>query len=94
MILSWPKSHKNFSVESREFKCNLIDDDNNKYDNNIVLISNKVIFRMSNKDGMDDKNCIWNEGGNGSKSGKNISTVGKWKWKSSNDNKWNTRISH
>ena len=41
---------------SQQFECNIIDDKEDKYDNNIVLIPIQVIIRMSNKVGMDDKN--------------------------------------
>ena len=35
--------------ESKAFECTLIDDDNDKYDNNIVLIPTQVIFRMCDR---------------------------------------------
>ena len=47
------------SLECEEIECNLIDDDDDEYDNNIVCILNQVIIRMRNNDGMDDKKLSW-----------------------------------
>ena len=33
-------------LEYKEIECNLIDDENDKHDNNIVIISTQVLFRM------------------------------------------------
>ena len=71
------------SLESKEIQCNLIDDEDDEYDNKIVLISNKVITRMSNNDEKMTKNWIWSRHGNGSgsKSDRNISALGNKKWR-------------
>ena len=34
------------SLDNKEFACNLIDDGDDKYDNNIVIIPTQIIFRM------------------------------------------------
>ena len=44
------------SLGSKEFGFNLIDDKEDKYDNDIILIPIQVIIRMSNKVEMNDKN--------------------------------------
>ena len=38
------------SLEIKEIECNLINDDDHEYDNNIVCILNLVINRMSDND--------------------------------------------
>jgi len=35
------------SLDDEELECNLIDDENDKYDNNIVIIPTQVLFRMN-----------------------------------------------
>ena len=35
------------SLECEEIECNLIDDEDDKYDNNIVIIPTQVLFRMN-----------------------------------------------
>ena len=40
------KTTQEYSLASGEIECNLIDDEGDKYDNNIVIISTQVIFRM------------------------------------------------
>ena len=40
------------SLECEEIECNLIDDKDNKYDNNIVIIPTQALFRMK-------KNLNW-----------------------------------
>jgi len=54
------------SLESKEIEYNRIDYDNNEYGNDIVVISNQVIDRMSNNDGMNDEK---------------MNLKRKWKWK-------------
>ena len=49
------KSTQGSSLASKEIECNLIDDKDDEYNNNIVCISNKLIIRMSNNDGMNGK---------------------------------------
>ena len=34
------------SLEYKEIECNLIDDGDDKYDNNIVIIPTQVLFKM------------------------------------------------
>ena len=40
------------SLGTKEIKCNLINDEDDEYDNNNICISNQVIIRMSDNDGM------------------------------------------
>jgi len=47
------------SLECAEIECNLIDDDDDGYDNNIVGISNQVIITMRINDGMDEEKLNW-----------------------------------
>ena len=35
------------SLDDQELECNLIDDNDDKYDNNIVIIPTQVLFRMN-----------------------------------------------
>ena len=37
------------SLDNKELECTQIDDKDDKYDNNIVLIPTQVIFRMSDR---------------------------------------------
>ena len=46
-------------MECKEIECNIIDDDDDEYDNTIVCISNQVLIRMRNNDGMNDKRINW-----------------------------------
>ena len=50
-----------------EIECNLIDDNDDEYDNNIVCISNKVIIRMRNNDGVDEEKLNQNRNESGRK---------------------------
>ena len=40
------KITQEYSLEDEELECNLIDDKDDKYDNNIVMIPTQVLFRM------------------------------------------------
>ena len=40
------KTAQKYSLASYELECNLIDDKDDKYDNNFVIIPTQVIFRM------------------------------------------------
>ena len=50
-----PELTQESSLESKEIECNLLDDGDIEYDNNIMFISNHVIKRMSNNDELNDK---------------------------------------
>ena len=88
------KSIQEYSLARKEIKYNLIDDEDDEYDNNIVCKPNQVIIRMSHNDEMNTKKVNLKQGKSksGSKSGKNIVTVKNEKERenSNNDNKCNT----
>mmetsp|Transcript_5755 Transcript_5755/g.6195 ORF Transcript_5755/g.6195 Transcript_5755/m.6195 type:complete len:134 (+) Transcript_5755:232-633(+) len=62
------KTTQEYSLVSKGIECNLIDDEDDEYANNIVCILNKVIIRMSNNDEMNGKKL-------------NLKQKGKQKWK-------------
>ena len=51
------KFTQEYSVDDGEFGCNLIDDEDDKYDNDIhiVIIPTQVLFRMSEKLNLKEK---------------------------------------
>ena len=47
------------SVDNREFGCHLIDDEDDKYDTNIVTTTTPVLFRMKNLNWKSKRNIKW-----------------------------------
>jgi len=59
------------SLECKELECNLIDEEDDKYDSNIVIIPTQVLFRMKqNLNWKSKRKQKWKK-----------STIEKWKWK-------------
>jgi len=46
MILIMTELTQESSLNNAELECNLIDDEDDKYDNNIVIIPTQVLFKM------------------------------------------------
>ena len=43
------KTTQEYSLASEEIECNLINDEDDTYDNNIVIIPTQVVFRMNDE---------------------------------------------